>query len=140
MEHRPRYYMARLILASWLASIGITTTFDYGTVSTRALAEAGLFGQLAPPLLLTMAVIALLDSVWNDILPRRFVLLTSRWRHIFYPLAGITLTIITGTIAVNAGMRPLIINYILPCIWCFILTFLQLFAQPRPPSCAGREL
>lgn len=128
---RPRYWLSRLLLASWLLSIGVTTTLEPDAFSTRILREVGLFGILAPAALLMMALGATLDSVINDILPPRYVLITRHWRHVFYPLAGMLLTIMTAVIAHRAGFRPLLISYLLPCFWCFALTFLQIFAKPR---------
>lgn len=131
MEPKPRYWMSRLLLASWLLSLGLTTAYDATVTSTQALHEAGFFGFLAPQMLVFLAVCAMLDAIVNDMMPRRFVLSIVRWRHVLYPITGMLLTIITAMVASKAGVRPLLANYLLPCLWCFVLTFMQIFAKPR---------
>lgn len=131
--NQPRYWLSRLILSCWAFSIGLTTSLDAHSVAGPALRDTSVLGWVFPPILLTLSCIAIVDCLVNDVLPTRFRLLTKHYRHLGFPAMGIVLCVMCAVVAVRLGMRPLLTNYFLPCLFAFALTFLDIFQRRSAP-------
>jgi hypothetical protein len=123
-----RHWLARVVLGFWVLHIPLVAVWAPGSLSGRALQSAGAWGQVGMLLLALMASMAILDSAVNDsqLLPSQLTRLLMEQRHVGFMLLSIALVITGGGIAVHSHAPVLLASFLLPAVFCVLVTVLDL--------------
>lgn len=126
---KPRYWLSRLMAASWAAHLPFVTWMAPDSLSGRALAASGAMSHVAMVLVVILSAVAVLDMAVNDAMPDRFQLLTIRYRHVGF-LAISILLVMLAFVIVHAGTQlPVITSYLLAAGFSAWVAWLDLAAR-----------
>ena len=123
-----RHWLARVVLGFWALQIPLVATWAPHSASGRALAAAGAWGGVGMLVLTLLASLAILDSAINDsqLLPSPLTQFLMSQRHIGFMLLAIALVLTGGGIAVHAKAPILFVSFVIPAVFCVVVTCLDL--------------
>jgi hypothetical protein len=128
---RSRHWLARVVVASWALHIPLVAFLAPESLSGRALERTGAIGFGMMLAVGVLAAVALVDSAINDMMPARFTSCLMYYRHIGYmALAGV-LVITGGGIAVTTDTSVVLASFLLPALFCVVVTVADLLSRSR---------
>jgi len=132
----PRYWISRLYLAlSTLATIGVIW-LESDSLMHRLITQSGPAGWYLVGILAFVAIVALADSIVNDLLPDRYRLKAAkRYRHLVYVAIAMGLASMSYVfLAVGGGWRPVVLPFWVDTMFAAMVAFLDLFQRHRRPQ------
>lgn len=120
-----RKWLARVVVAVTLLISVALAIQEPGSLMHMTIDRAGFPGRLAICALVFVAVLALVDVVINDIMPKQYVLKCARrWRHTVYMLMSLGCLSLIFVIIKSHGPSAVLVQY---GIVAFAALFIAIF-------------
>lgn len=107
-----RKWLARVVVAVTLLLSVILAIQETGSLMHLTIDRSGLTGRIAVAALVFIGVLALVDVVVNDIMPKQYVLKCARrWRHTVYMLMSLGCLSLIFVIVKSHGPSAALVQY-----------------------------
>jgi hypothetical protein len=124
-----KHWLARLVIASWAGHIPLIALLVPESLTARGLERTGPIGVVIMIVLAVCALISLVDSAINDMLPDRFTSALMFHRHVGFMAIALALVLTGGAIAMHSRSAAVLPSFLLPALFAVVVTWLDLHAR-----------
>jgi hypothetical protein len=124
-----RHWLSRLIIATWSLSLPLNTYFGPPGPLLFGVEWSGPMGDVMMALVAGLATLALADSALNDWYPGDLGNTLMNYRHLGFMGLAVVLVVAGGGIAVSSQTPVVLASFLLPALFCVVVTFLDLHVR-----------